>query len=359
MSEKKIFDYVIGNPPYQKEFSSDGNKTYAAPVYNDFMDAANEVAEHVELIHPARFLFNAGSTPKAWNKKMLKDPHFKVLKYEEDATKVFPNTDIKGGVAITYHDIKKEYGAIQVFAKYKELNDILNKILQSPGFQGMDKIVLTRTAYHFTEKMHVEHPNARYKENMRGENIGLLSKGHDYDMATNIFERIPEIFSDKKPDDEKQYIRILGRINNERVKKWVRKDYVNCPATLYKYTIDIPKANGKGDFGEVITAPIIDEPGVGSTETFISVGAFDTKDECENCLKYVKTKFARALLNVLKTTQDITPDKWKYVPLQDFTSSSDINWKDTIYGIDRQLFKKYHLNKEEIIFLQTKVKDMK
>lgn len=75
---KKLFDYVIENPPYQEEFSADGNKTYAAPVYNDFMDAVNEVGEHVELIHPARFLFNAGSTPKAWNKKMLEDPHFKV-----------------------------------------------------------------------------------------------------------------------------------------------------------------------------------------------------------------------------------------------------------------------------------------
>ena len=65
----------------------------------------------------------------------------------------------------------------------------------------MDEIVLTRTAYHFTEKMHDEHPNARYQENANGENIGLLSKGHDYDVSTNIFERIPEIFHDEKPDD--------------------------------------------------------------------------------------------------------------------------------------------------------------
>jgi len=124
---KKLFDYVIGNPPYQEEFSSDGNKTYAAPVYNNFMDAVDDVAEHVELIHPARFLFNAGSTPKAWNKKMLEDPHFKVLKYEEDATKVFPNTDIKGGVAVTYRDSTKEFGAIKVFTKYDELNSVLKE----------------------------------------------------------------------------------------------------------------------------------------------------------------------------------------------------------------------------------------
>lgn len=96
---KKLFDYVIGNPPYQEEFGGSGeNKTYGAPVYNQFMDAVYSVSDKVELIHPARFLFNAGSTPKAWNKKMLEDPHFKVLRYEEDATKVFSNTDINIGV---------------------------------------------------------------------------------------------------------------------------------------------------------------------------------------------------------------------------------------------------------------------
>lgn len=211
---KKLFDYVIGNPPYQEEFSSDGNKTYAAPVYNNFMDAVDDVAEHVELIHPARFLFNAGSTPKAWNKKMLEDPHFKVLKYEEDATKVFPNTDIKGG-AVTYRDSMKEFGAIKVFTKYDELNSVLRKVTQTPDFKGMDSIVVTRTAYRLTDKMHEDHPEARYKEDKDGNNIGLLSKGHDYDLATNIFDRIPQIFYDKKPSDGHEYIRILGRENNQ------------------------------------------------------------------------------------------------------------------------------------------------
>lgn len=73
----KKFYAVIGNPPYQTE--GNGNKTYAPPIYHEFMDAAFDVAEKVELITPARFLFNAGSTPKAWNKKMLKDDHFKVM----------------------------------------------------------------------------------------------------------------------------------------------------------------------------------------------------------------------------------------------------------------------------------------
>ena len=107
------FDFVIGNPPYQDESNGD-LRNYAPPIYHLFLDEAYKVADKVELIHPARFLFNAGATPKAWNEKMLQDPHFKVLEYEEDSDKVFPNlsTPIKGGIVITYRDEKKKYGFI-------------------------------------------------------------------------------------------------------------------------------------------------------------------------------------------------------------------------------------------------------
>lgn len=354
----KLFNFVIGNPPYQEEFSSDGNKTYAPPVYNIFMDAATDVAERVELIHPARFLFNAGSTPKAWNKKMLADTHFKVLRYEEDATKVFPNTDIKGGVAITYRDSKKEFGAIKVFTKYNELNSVLDKVTKNPRFEGMDSIVITRTAYRLTEKLHEDYLEARYKENENGENIGKLSKGHDYDMSTNIFERLPDVFYDVKPHDGSNYVRIFGRESNQRVYKYIREDYVNNPKPLFKFSIVLPKANNSGEFGETLAQPVLTEPGTGSTETFISVGSFDTKEENENCLKYISSKFARAMLGVLKITQDLTPDKWKYVPLQDFSSNSDIDWSKSVHEIDLQLYRKYGLSEDEIDFIETHVKEM-
>ena len=53
------FDYVIGNPPYQEDIPEDGNKTYAAPIYNLFLEGAYSICDRVEIIHPARFLFNA------------------------------------------------------------------------------------------------------------------------------------------------------------------------------------------------------------------------------------------------------------------------------------------------------------
>ena len=347
------FDFVIGNPPYQDETIGD-NKGYAPPVYHKFLENAYKIGDVVEMIHPARFLFNAGSTPKQWNEQMLKDPHLKVLYFEQDSSKVFSNTDIMGGIAITYYNRRKDYGAIGTFTAYDELNTILKKIKNHVPFSSFSNIVVTRTAYRLTEKVHEDYPEA----------IKQLSDGHAYDMSTNIFERLPWIFCDEKPGDGYEYIQIFGRYNGERCYKYVRRDYVNTVVNLDKYKIFVAKADGaSGRIGAPIPARIIGKaelayPMVGATESFLSIGAFEQKSEAEAALKYIKTKFVRALLGVLKTTQDITPEKWKCVPLQDFTSSSDINWSAAIADIDRQLYKKYNLSEEEINFIETKVKEM-
>ena len=103
---------------------------------------------------------------------------------------------------------------------------------------------------------------------------------------------------------------------------------------------------------------IIGEPGDGGTVTFISIGSFPTEEEALNCVKYTNTKFARALLSVLKVTQDNTPGKWAYVPLQDFTPNSDIDWSKSVHEIDLQLYRKYGLDDKEIDFIESHVKEM-
>lgn len=341
------FDFCIGNPPYQEEALGE-NSTYNPQVYNKFLDAAFEIADKVEMIHPARFLFNAGSTPKAWNEKMLLDEHFKILDYREDASEIFSNTEIKGGVAISYHDSTSVFDPIGVFTKYKELNCILHKVQENTSFKTMQKIVVTRTAFRLTDKMHRDYPEA----------ISQLSKGHPYDMSTNIFERIPQVFTDEQPKDDMDYIQILGREGGSRICKYIRKEYVNNTENLFKYKLFMSSANGNGVFGECLTIPVVFGPGVGATETFISIGSFDSSYEAYNAVSYVKTKFLRTMLNILKTTQHLTPDVWKYVPLQDFTSNSDIDWSKSISEIDQQLYKKYGLSQDEIDFIENNVKEM-
>lgn len=338
------FDYIIGNPPYQDETLGD-NKGFAPPIYHKFLDSCYEISDHVEMIHPARFLSNAGSTPKEWNKKMLSDSHLKVLYFEAESAKVFPNTDIKGGVVVTYRDIEHDYGSIEVFTPY-ELLDSIRKKVQNKNFESMSNIVVSRTINRLTDKMHELYPEAESQ----------LSKGHKYDVSTNIFTRLPQIFFSEKPDDQYDYLKILGRENNKRVFKYVREDFISNKANLNYYKIFIPKAHGSGKLGEFGTA-ILESPKVISTETFLSIGYFKTIKEAENALKYIKTKFARALLSLLKITQDITPEKWKYVPHQDFTDSSDIDWSKSISKIDQQLYQKYDLSPEEINFIETHIKE--
>lgn len=230
----------------------------------------------------------------------------------------------------------------------------MHKAINEHNFQSLEPLVVSRTAYRLTEKMHEEHPEA----------IEQLSKGHAYDMSSNIFERLPQIFFDSKPDDGFSYVRIYGKVGTARLYKYVREDYVRPVSNLHKYKVLMARADGAaGTIGNPIPAriigtPIVEVPNTGNTETFLSIGAFADNTCAENALKYIKTRFARTLLSVLKTTQDITPEKFKYVPLQDFTENSDIDWSKPVSEIDQQLYAKYGLTQEEIDFIETHVKEM-
>ena len=338
------FDYVIGNPPYQESRYS----TRDIPVYNDFIDAAYKISDKVELITPARFLFNAGATPKHWNKKMLNDEHFKVLHYEADSSLTFSNTDIKGGIAIHYHDKTKKFGAIRTFVVYEELNAIRNKIQLSANFKDITDIVYPESSWRISNTFHKECPNESAK----------LGKSASNFFATNVFVVLSSDILKKSKHSDDDYICLYGRSRGKRTYRYIKSKYVISPDNFDRYKIFIPKSNGSGTFGETLSMPIIGEPFIGHTQTFISIGNFKTKFEAESALKYVKSKFTRACLGMLKITQDNKKETWKCVPLQDFTEKSDIDWTKSIHEIDEQLYKKYNLSQEEIDFIESKVKEM-
>lgn len=338
------FDYVIGNPPYQDGESASTRKP---PVYNLFMDATYPLADKVELITPARFLFDAGQTPKAWNKKMLSDEHLKALYFEQDGSKIFPNTDIKGGIVITYHDKTKNFGAIKAFTSYPELNNILKKVTAVCD-SYLDDIISQRGCYRFSERFFRDFPSASKK----------MGAGSGNMVVSNIFEKIHEAFFEKKPEDGEIYIKLLGRANNARAYRYIARKYVLDNDFIDTYNVFVPEANGSGTIGETLSTPVIGLAATGHTDTFLSIGKFETLQEAEHCLKYVKSKFARTMLGILKATQHNPPSTWKYVPLQDFTANSDIDWSKSVAEIDQQLYRKYDLTADEIEFIETHVKEM-
>ncbi len=339
------FDVIIGNPPYQEEV--EGNERNN-PIYNYFMDEAYKNAEIAEFITPARFLFNAGQTPKAWNKKMLHDTHFKVLCFNQDASQVFPNVILKGGVAISYYNNSVNYEPIKVFIPFEELQTIKNKVVSKESGNGfLPKIMLGAVPYKFSETFRKEKPE-------------LISKaGSSFDLRTNAIDNLNEaVFFVERPNDNHEYVQIYGLLNLKRIFVWIKRDFIVEASNFTSYKVLVPKVNGNGEFGETLSSPIIVNPNVGYTQSFIGVGAVETKAEAEAILKYLKTRFVRALLGILKGTQDNPPERWAYVPLQDFTPSSDIDWSKSIADIDEQLFDKYGLDDKEKEFIRTKVKEM-
>ena len=340
------FDFAIGNPPYQETSENTSDK----PIYNLFMDSAFEVADKVELITPARFLFQAGKTPKDWNEKMLNDKHFKVLAYKQTSKDVFPGTDIKGGVAITYRDNRKFFGPIISFTHFEELNSILFKVKSLEGFSSIQNIIHQQNKLEL-DVLYQDHPNY----------INIIgSNGTERRLTTKIFEQLPCFFNQKENDKQ---IGVLGLIHNQRVYKYINMKYITVDEKLKSFKVLVPASNGTGALGEILSTPLIGEPLIGEpligfTQSFIGFGCFKDKQAAESLMKYIKTKFARTLLGILKITQHNHADTWKFVPLQDFTYNSDINWGASIKDIDRQLYKKYKLSADEIDFIETHVKEM-
>ena len=339
------FDFAVGNPAYQ-DTNLGENETFLPPVYDKFLDSAFEIADKVEMIHPARFLFNAGSTPKTWNEKMLSDEHFKVLHYEENAAKIFSNTDIKGGVVISYRDCTQKFGAIRVFTKYPELNTILQKSMASEEMESITSIIYIQNRLNL-KILYDKYPDSK-------DVIG--SDGKDSRFEKNIFSKLDYVFTDEKTDN---CIKTIGILNNRRVWKYIPNIFVDKEhANLKKYKVVVPVANGKGEFGETLSSPELLGPNEAYTRSFIGIGACETRAEAKAIMSYIKTKYARAMLSILRVTQMANPDVWKYVPLQDFTSQSDINWSTSIRNIDKQLYKKYGLTEEETKFIESHVKEM-
>ena len=342
--ENMKIDAIIGNPPYQMTVEGNGR---AKPVYHLFIDLASQLSQRVSLITPARYLFNAGFTPTEWNNKMLNDVHFRVVAYKANSTEIFPTVGITGGVAIMFRDAKQNFGKIGTFKAYPELDTIADKV-RAKQEQSLVGIIYAESSYRFdTSKPEVER-------------LVLERLNGDRKIISNVFDKLPDFFSEEQRPGT---VGFYGRTTGGRCFRYADKNLFWEHPNLDKHKVIVPESNGSGAIGEVpctpiIGTPIIGVPLIGATQTFLTIGAFDTRAEAEACLKYVKTKFARTLLGILKVTQHNPKDTWRLVPLQDFTNRSGIDWTQRISDIDRQLYRKYAFSESEIAFIEEKVRAM-
>ena len=346
-AEPVKFEAVIGNPPYQKNIIN----TSDSSIYDKFLDIGYLLSPIGCFITPAKFLFNVGKTPEKWNERMLNDEHLRLIKLEMDSTKIFPDAKFEGGIAITYRDETRFFEKIQICTSYPELTSLSKRIVNHPDFLPLSDVIFLQSKFNL-KKLYDEKPSLK-------KIVG--SHGKERRLTTSIFDTIPSIFHNEKEFSDD--IKILGLGENGRIYKYIYKKYLEVSTRINQYKVVLPKSNGSGAIGktiptQLIGTPLILNPYESFTQSFIGIFSSDNYFEVNAAFKYVKTCFARALLGILKVTQDNNVDTWAYVPLQDFTEHSDIDWSKSIAEIDQQLYRKYNLSDDEIAFIEKMIKPM-
>ena len=341
------FDIILGNPPYQ--LSDGGAQASARPIYQLFIQNAIALnPKYLSMIVPSRWMIG-GKGLDEFRNQMLNDTHFVVLHDYLNPKECFPNNDIKGGVCyfvwnrehngktqifthssggITKSTRYLKEGDSDIFIRFEELISIKNKAL-AHNPKTLDSMVSARKPYGLEAET-------------------MLSAGN---------HGLPD-FSETPIEGG---YRILGLGEKQkRTWKYISKDYPlpKVSHCLNKYKVFIAEAYGCGAIGEVPSTPVLSTPGELCTETFLEIGPFETKEEAGNLIKYVQTKFFRCLVGIQKQTQHTTKKVYRFVPVQDFTAHSDIDWSQPVNSIDKQLFDKYKLSKEEIDFIETTIQEM-
>lgn len=353
--EKRMkFDFVIGNPPYQ--VMDGGAQASATPVYNLFVEEGEKITSiSLSFIMPSRWM-TGGKGLDEFRQKMIRDRHIILMHDYADAQECFSGVSIKGGVCyfvwnrnknqkceIHRHDIDGETislrylvdGNDDIYIRQNELVSIKSKVWASPNTESFIDKVSSRKPYGFCGDVFNNE-----------EKYGL-----------------PKMLSSKPNSGE--YYKIIGLDKNKRVWRFLPTDYPFPKRDgLDKYKIFAPRNYGCGEIGEipatpVLATPVLATPEEACTETFIQIGPFDDEYEMKNCYKYYCSKFFRVMVGIAKQDQGAASRVYRYVPLQDFTDKSDIDWSKSIHEIDLQLYKKYGLDQNEINFIESHVKEMK
>ncbi len=349
------FTAVVGNPPYQ--VSDNGGRrengtenASASPVYQYFVENAEIISNIVSLIMPSRWLSGAGKGLNNFSKKMIADKRVKSIDIFPNSKDVFSKVDIKGGVCYFVWDRNFDGKAMVRIHGGGNVEES-KRFLDQTG---------TGTFIMFAELASI-FQKVQNDLGRNGSIQDIMSVRKPYGLSTDFFGSsekygLPPVQDERKKEDD---LEVWGLVNGKRTIKYIPANYPipTGGGTVGKWKVFVPYAYGCGALGEQIPSPILGSPIQICLETFLRYGAFDTEFEAKAALKYLKTKLFRALVGILKTTQHSTTT-FRFVPLQDFTEKSDIDWTKLISEIDQQLYKKYGLDEKEIAFIEQKVAPM-
>lgn len=333
------FDVIIGNPPYQESDGgdeSDTNRTRggAIPLYNLFVDQSKRLdPKYISLIIPSRW-YSGGRGLDRFRSEMLSDRRISHLSDFPTASDLFANVEIKGGVCYFLWD--SDY---QGDCEVRNVNGDNESTMFRPLLEK-DSDVFIR----FNEAV-----NIYRKVNVKGPSFSsLISAQKPFGLRTYI-----KGHQSRGKNDIVLYENGgVSFIERERVT--INQDWIP------KHKVLVTMAYGAGDEfpHQIINMPIYAEPNSCCTETYVVVGPFDSKETALNVINYMKTKLFRFLVMLRKHTQHASRSVYTFVPMQEFSLESDIDWSKSCSEVDQQLYKKYELTKQEISFIESMIRPM-
>lgn len=338
------FDAVVGNPPYQLEGGSGGNND--APIYQIFATISeNSTSKYVSLIMPARW-FAAGRENLLgdFRNNMIHNKSLRKMIVYSNGVDIFSNVEIKGGIC--YYLIDKTYNGLCDYIynnggiKSEELRDLstFDIIIREPKLAKIVDKIKNKSSEPYVDS--------------------IISNDTPFGISSNpkSSKKNPMFVSETKNDNND--IKLYHIENLNRKVEYIDRNLINKNKQFIdKDKVFIPGAGGSGNDPYVLGKPIVAPKGSVCSQSFL-FASFDDENQANNFKKYLLTRFFRILVSAIKISQSAPNRVYKFVPLQDFTDKSDIDWSKSVAEIDKQLYKKYNLTQEEIDFIEKTVKPM-
>lgn len=332
------FDFCIGNPPYQEEVAEGSNQ--AKPVYNAYVEEAKKICEKsFVMITPSRW-FSGGMGLDSFRQEMLSENKLKRIVEYTNGKECFPNTSISGGVSVLVWD--KDYsGPCNVTNVMNGDENTMERFLNE-----YDILIRDNRAISIIRKI-----KSITKESLQEE----VSSISPFGISTKIRGTEKRI----RKDDLKLF--------SSQGTSFVSKDIVsdnNEYVDVYKAMVSQTGAEHAGEpskdgtFRVLTSSMQVINPGEVCTHSYIVIGKYQTQIEPTNIIKYLKTKFVRYLVLQAVSSIHISKSTFIFVPTQDFGNESDVDWNDDVRKINKELYKKYNLTKDEIELIESKIKEM-
>jgi hypothetical protein len=346
-NKKMKFNVIVGNPPYQQ--SDGGAQASAKPIYNLFVEAAKQLNPNfISMIMPTRW-YAGGKGLDNFREIMLGDKHISELHDFLKPDILFQNTNNRGGICYFLRD--NTYDNVKGLTKVFTYRDNLIPVVHTRSLKTEDSDILIRhnIALEIISKIKSHYKFVSFENH--------ISSRRPFDLDGNIIKNAikfrPNKNGLKNPVicyGKAKKIGFLDKVEITKNTEWIDN-----------FKVFAPYANNIGtELNDDNLNAFVGEPKTICTETYIVMGAELKLNaiSAKNLVTYFYTKFARFMHSLPKVSQHGTSKTYKFVPNQDFTEKSDIVWSKSTAEIDRQLYAKYKLTKEEIEFIESMIKPM-